>query len=216
MRIMLELFSGSGTVSKKFKDNGWFTLSIDNRKRRGTCEPDMQRDILELDRLELPDKVDVLWASLPCDVWSYACGAFHWDKAGNPKTDKCKLHIKILEQLMDLIDRIKPRLFFIENPRGRLRHYKPFKDWLIMSQGVCKTITLSSYGFQTTKPTNIFTNALSWKPKELDPFGRGAKVEVVFNNLTKCQRQKTPEALAQEIYYYCNHKIKDKHPGDSS
>lgn len=204
---MLELFSGSGTVSKVFKNHGWTAISLDNRKRKGVCEPDIRKDILQLDRLELPEKIHAIWASLPCDVWSYAAGAFNWTKDGQPKTEKCQTHILILNKLMQLIDEIGPDIFFIENPRGRLRHYKPFISWLEKHHAVTKTITLSSYGFKTTKPTNIFTNAQDWKPKELDKFGRGAKVEIVFNNLTVCNRQKTPEALAEEIYNYCEAKI---------
>lgn len=197
---VLELFCGSATFSKVFEEKGHKTFTTDIRKRKGVCEPHLRKDILELDISEIPFKsIQVLWASIPCDVWSYASGSFHWNKDGTPKTEKCKLHIQILKKSLELIEKIKPDYFFIENPRGRMRFNKCMLDFLERNDGTTKTITLSSYGFQTTKPTNIFTNLKQWQPKELDKFGRGAKVPGTFSNLTKCQKQKTPRPLAEEI-----------------
>ncbi len=201
---VVELFSGSGIISHEFKRAGHNTFSVDIRKRKGTCEPDLQKDIMHLTIQDIPfNKIDVLWASLPCDVWSYAAGSFHWDKKGLPKTEKSMLHIHLLHKALHLIEQINPTLYFIENPRGRLRNYPGLLAFLYYNKGMAKELTYSSYGFPTTKPTNIFTNALNYQPKELDRFGRGAKVRHRFDNMTKCQRQKVPGALAEEIRKYC-------------
>lgn len=205
---IVEIFSGSGTVAKVFEEAGHNVFTIDIRKRKGVCEPSLRKDVLLLNREDIPFKeVHVVWAGVPCDVWSYASsGAFHW-KDGKPNTAKCELHLKLLEKTFSLIEDLCPGYFFIENPRGRMRYHKSMIDFLIKNGGMTKVLTLSSYGFPTTKPTNIFTNALDWKPKPLAPFGRGAKVPGIFDNLTKSQRQKTPCALAEEILYYIEEKI---------
>ena len=214
---VVELFSGSGTISQEFKRAGHNTFSIDIRRRRKICEPDLRKNVLDITRKDIPfNSVDVIWASPPCDVWSYATGDIHWDKHRNPKTDKCNEFIKILKKCLDVVQEINPKLFFIENPRGRLRYHKSMIDFLVKNNGMIKELTYSSYGFPTTKPTNIFTNAHTWKPKDLDRFGRGAKnnCKGLFNNLTKCQRQKVPGTLAKEIRIYCEANILTNNPAN--
>lgn len=206
---VVELFSGSGTISEEFKRAGHNTFTVDIRKRKGVCEPDLRKNIIQLTIQDIPfDKVDILWASPPCDVWSYASGSFHWNKDGSPKTQKCQEHIKLLEKCLDVIDEISPGLFFIENPRGRLRKYPAVLKFLKKQHAVTKSLTLSSYGFPTTKPTNIFTNAINYIPKVQHRFGRGAKVQHRFDNMTKCQKQKVPGRLAIEIREFCEKEVK--------
>ena len=63
--LMLDLFTGTGSVSKVFRENGWdtFTLDIDP-----ACNADLTCDILELTREQLPppESVFFIWASPPC------------------------------------------------------------------------------------------------------------------------------------------------------
>ena len=184
---------------------------MNRRKRKGVCEPDLRANILDITSHDIPfKKCHVLWASPPCDVWSYAANSFHWTKENLPRTKKCLEHIEILNKCLVLIEELSPCYFFIENPRGRLRHYPSLKRFLKKYLAVTKTLTLSAYGFPTTKPTNIFTNAVDYIHKPMDKFGRGAKVQHKFDNLTKCQRQETPQLLAEEIRLYCEKEIKFK------
>jgi hypothetical protein len=37
--IFIELYSGHGTMSNAFKHEGFQTVSVDIRKRKGVCEP---------------------------------------------------------------------------------------------------------------------------------------------------------------------------------
>lgn len=198
-KTMIELFCGKGNIARAFSNAGFLTFKVDIRRRKGVCEPDLRKDVLLMSGAEIPfKKCHVLWASLPCDVWSYAANCFHW-KNGIPVTKKTMVHLEILFKTLFLIDKIQPDIFFIENPRGRLRHYKPFLYWLEKYLTVEKIVTLSSYGYPTTKPTSIFTNCFDWKPKELDRFGRGAKCSIDFNNLTTVQRQELPGTFCDEI-----------------
>jgi len=201
---VVELFSGSGTISKEFEKAGHNVFSIDIRKRKGICEPSLKKDVMHLKKSDIPfKKIDVIWASPPCDVFSLAGGSFHWNKDGTPKTEKAKDHIKILKKCLAIITNLTPGYFFIENPRGKMRYQKIMIDFLIKNNGIIKELTYSSYGSPIIKPTNIFTNALNYTPKPLGAFGRGAKNKINFNNLTKTQRQKVPGALAKEIVNYC-------------
>ena len=203
MKNFIELFCGYGIITSSFKKAGFQTWKTDIRKRKGVCEPDLRKNILQLSARDIPfKKIHVLWASLPCDVWSYAAGSFHWNKDGTPKTQKCHDHIEILKKTLELIDEISPDYFFIENPRGRLRFFPLFVEWLEKHHAVTKTLTYSSYGFPATKPTNIFTNARDIYFKELDKFGRGAKTNFKLDNISVCQKQKIPEKLAEEIAKY--------------
>ena len=206
-----ELFAGSCSLSNALKSKGVQCTSIDIRKRKGICEPDLRLDISNVSSslliVHYPfHKVNFMWLGLPCDIWSYASGGFHLDKDYNPKTQKAVEHIQLLNKCQKLIDEINPDIFFIENPRGKLRHYPPFVEWLKNNQAFELQLTLSSYGFPTTKPTSIFTNATDLKFKELDSFGRGAKCNQAFNNLTTCQRQKYPgqfvDFIADFIFNY--------------
>lgn len=206
-----ELFAGSCSLSNALKSKGVNCTSIDIRKRKGICEPDLCLDISKVSSSLLmenyPDhKVNFIWLGLPCDIWSYASGGFHLDSKFKPKTQKAVEHIELLKKCQDLINEINPDIFFIENPRGKLRHYPPFVEWLKSNQAFELQLTMSSYGFPTTKPTNIFTNATGLKFKQLDSFGRGAKCLSKFDNLTTCQRQKYPVQFVDFIAdFICNY-----------
>lgn len=208
---VLELFSGSGTISKEFEKRGHNVFSIDIRKRRGVCEPSLRKDILEVTRDDIPFKdINIIWASPPCDVFSHSGLWYHWNKDGSPKTEKAKEHLKILDKTLKLIESLSPGYFFIENPRGKMRHNKDMINFLIRNNAMIKELTYSSYGSPIIKPTNIFTNALNYNPLPLGKFGRGAKNKIIFDNLTKTQRQKVPGTLAQEIVNYCEIEYKNK------
>ncbi|MBI2101657.1 DNA cytosine methyltransferase [Candidatus Woesearchaeota archaeon] len=204
---ILELFSGSGTISREFERAGHKVFSIDIRKRANVCVPSLKKDIMQLSLDDLPFwDIDVLWASPPCEIWSYAAGSFHWN--GNiPQTEKAQKHIQVIKKTLALIEKLQPKLWFIENPRGKLRYFIPMTDFLMRNAGIIKLITYSSYGFPTVKPTTIFTNAYDWQPKRPDGYGRGAKVQHRLDFITKSKKQKVPGALAQEIREYCEKKL---------
>lgn len=200
---VVELFSGSGTLSKEFEDAGHKVFSIDIRKRKGICEPSLRKNIMQVRLSEIPfKKVHVIWASPPCDVFSKASGDFHWTKEGKPKTEKCLAHIKLLKKTLKLIERIRPDIFFIENPDGKMKYSPDIINFLVRNNAMMKKVYYSSYGFGTLKPTIIFTNALNYNPKSIqDIFNKNNRV--IFDNLTKNQKQSIPVKFAKEIREYC-------------
>ena len=198
----LDLFSGSGSFNKVSRTYGYDVTSIDIRKRKNTCEPTLHIDILDLniDYFNV-NEFDIIWAGIPCDIWSNASGGFHLDSNFTPLTEKAVIHLEIFHKTIKLIDHLSPVYFFIENPRGKMRHYQGMLDFLNRNNGAIKQCTLSSYGFPTTKPTNIFTNFKELKLQEMDQFGRGHKnkVQHKIDNMTKVQRQSTPAQLINDI-----------------
>lgn len=211
---IIELFSGSGTLSKEFEKAGHEVFSIDIRKRKEVCEPSLRKDILQVSIRDIPfNEVDVIWASPPCDVFSKASGDFHWTKDNQPKTKKCHDHLQILKKCLALIEKLKPKIFFIENPDGKMKFQREITSFLVRNEGMIKKINYSAYGFQLPKPTNLFTNALDFKPKIIpDTFNKDRGTfqknnQLIFDNMTKCQRQKIPQPLARHILEYCTKKI---------
>ena len=209
----VELFCGAGKISDALNQKGFVSKKIDIRKRKGVCMPDLRTDVLDLRArhiFELCESMQLffMWLSPPCDIWSYASGGYHLTKDFQPKTEKAEQHIKILNKSLDLIEEIKPMFWFIENPRGKLRYYPKMINFLTRNNGMTKQLTLSSYGFPTTKPTNIFTNGHDLTFKRLESFGRGAKCTNKFDNMTKSQRQSIPVELAEHIANYLQLKQK--------
>ena len=156
-------------------------------------------------------KVDVLWASPPCDVFSKAGAGFHWNKDGTPKTEKCHVHLQVLRKTIKLIEKINPDIYFIENPDARMKYRKELVNFLIRSKGMIKKAYYKNYGFGTLKPTNIFTNALGYWPKNIPETISSKSNSILpeknFDNLTKNQRQSIPEDFAKEIVKYCETKL---------
>jgi site-specific DNA-cytosine methylase len=197
----LELFSGTGSFSKVAKKLGHKTFMIDND---ASLNPDLVADIIDLREDQLPYKPDIMWASPPCETFSVASISHHWTggkKAYIPKTDKAVLGIEKVESTLDLIDQLKPKYWFIENPRGVLRN-------LPVMQGLHRvTVTYCQYGDTRMKPTDIWTNLLKWKPRPMCKNGDKCHIKAPRGSKTGTQGLKNaklrgviPPKLFEEIF----------------
>ena len=65
---LLELFSGTGSVGRPFRERGWDVIAVDTDGRFG-CE--IQTDILTWDYIQCPTP-NVIWSSPPCILYSVA------------------------------------------------------------------------------------------------------------------------------------------------
>lgn len=163
MKLAIDIFCGSGSFSKVARRFGYEILSVDNRRRKGVCEPTLKIDILNVRSAFLKSlQPKIMWFGLPCDIWSLASGGFHLDKDFNPKTEKAIQHLAIFEKTMAIIEEVKLEYFFIENPRGKLHKYPVLLDLCKKNDWAIKECTLSSYGFPTKKPTVIITILMSF------------------------------------------------------
>jgi len=155
-----EFFAGSRSIGKAFEEKGHNVFSIDWEPYENI---DLVGDVESISIKDLPWTPDVIWASPDCKTYSIAAVSTHRDKRIIPKSDyakKCdKVNLNFIKIIKECLS-INPNLvFFIENPRGMLRHM-PF-----MQQFTRYTIWYCQYGDNRAKPTDIWTNSKEWRPK---------------------------------------------------
>ena len=145
----LELFAGSRSFSKVAEQLGHRVYTSDNQDFE---KIDQVCDIFDFDVSKLPYAPDVVWTSPPCTSFSVASIGHHWNKDHTPKTEKAELGVAIVKKTIEIIEQLRPKYWFIENPRGKLRKLDFMQDFLR------KTVTYCSYGDMRMKPTDIWTN----------------------------------------------------------
>ena len=145
----LELFAGSRSFSKVAEQLGHRVYTSDNQDFE---KIDQVCDIFNFDVNKLPYAPDVVWTSPPCTSFSVASIGHHWNKDNTPKTEKAELGVAIVKKTIEIIEQLRPKYWFIENPRGKLRKLDFMQDFQR------KTVTYCSYGDMRMKPTDIWTN----------------------------------------------------------
>lgn len=147
IKSVLELFSGSGDISKRFSSFGWDSISIDYNPK---CPSDLHMDVYSLP-LEFFRMFDFIWASPDCTTYSLAARNIHRVSGGVPVSEyakQCDCNNEVL--VKSLLASGKP--FIIENPRAHLRHM----DFMV---GLYRlTVYYSAYGAPYSKPTDLFSN----------------------------------------------------------
>lgn len=171
MRTM-ELFSGTKSFSKVLAAAGHGVFTVDNNHK---LVPDLCTSIFSLENNdERFDFLDMMWASPPCEGFSVAVIGRNWNHDHTPKTDTARMGEALLKKTLDIIGEAKPKWWFIENPRGKMRRmpymFDPEEEKAalhpIMMGGVKRvTVAYCQYGDTRMKPTDIWTNALWWNPK---------------------------------------------------
>lgn len=157
---VLELFSGTASFSRVAEARGHECRTLDNNPR---FKPTYCMDIMDFSIDTLGDwRPDVIWASPPCQCFSIMVVSKNWTKNGDgtytPKRPETLQAIEIVKKTLTIIDELKSKYFFIENPRAMLRK-QPF---MTMPR---KTVTYCKYGLPYQKATDIWTNCLAWTPK---------------------------------------------------
>jgi hypothetical protein len=160
---VLELFSGTGSVGKVCRELGFEVVSLDLK------DADININILEWDYKQFePGYFDVVWASPPCDTFSNLRKSWIGRKLKAHNGEVCsaellqkdidEIGLPILRQTEKIIDYLKPRFYFIENPQtGKMKEYisRPFYD--------VDYCMYSDWGYR--KRTRIWTNLEGFKPK---------------------------------------------------
>ena len=125
---VLELFAGTRSISKAFEKKGHETYSVEWNKdfENITLYEDINNLTVEK-IIELCGGVpDVIWASPDCTTYFIAGISHHRIKnasTGNldAVSEYAKFCDKTNKHVLDLIKKIKPKYYFIENPRRRIK-----------------------------------------------------------------------------------------------
>ena len=203
---VLELFAGSRSIGKACESLGYEVFSSDITDFGGI---DYVVDILEFDISKVPFKPDIIWASPPCTYFSVASIGKHWNKDHTPKSENALKGVAFVEKTIEIIKELKPKYYYIENPRGKLRKLDIVKGLPRTTVWYCK------YGDTRAKPTDIWTNNLrsllnpnGWCPRpeckngnknchhESAPRGSQTGTQGLKGNYN---RSKIPEELCLEI-----------------
>lgn len=124
---VLELFAGTRSIGKAFENRGHQVFSVEWDKNFENI--DLYADILTVTTDEILNRFgrpDVIWASPDCSTFSIAAISHHRRKnpvTGNldPVSDYAKFCDMVDQHVLQLIKDLKPRFWFIENPRGGMR-----------------------------------------------------------------------------------------------
>lgn len=200
--ILLELFAWTRSIGKVAEEEGFKVFSVEIDPAFG-CN--MTMSVLDFPGIEgggaLPN---IIWASPPCTSFSVAAISHHRHKGGDPKTKEAELWDLLVLKTISIIEgylAVNPGLvWFIENPRWCLRKM-PF-----MQRFKRHTVTYCQYGDTRMKPTDIWTNSTTWKPKPACKNGMTCHVSAPRGSKTGTQglkgskaRSVLPKELCQEI-----------------
>lgn len=206
---VLELFAGTRSISRAFERRGHQTYSVEwNREFENISLYDDVNNLTPERVIELCGGVpDIIWASPDCTTYSVAA-IFHHRKQVNgdlvPQTDYAKFCDKTNQHVIKLIQDLKPKFWFIENPRGAMRKM----SWM---QNLPRyTVTYCKYGDKRMKPTDIWTNHPG--PQFIPPCKNGDTCHESAPRGTKQgtqslknarERSKIPDALCDHIVDIC-------------
>lgn len=158
---LLELFAGSRSVGKVAEAEGMEVFSVDWQKFDGI---DLSIDIGTMTKADVPFVPDVIWASPDCTTYSIAACGTHRNKDRSGKTPYAKqcdvTNQHFINLILSYVEDNPETIFFIENPRGILRHM-PF-----MAKFKRHTVWYCQYGDSRAKPTDIWTNSKTWTPRK--------------------------------------------------
>jgi len=153
---ILELFSGSGIMSKTFEKYSDFeAFTIDNNK---CFNPTLCIDINNLPvNYFKPNSFDVIWCALPCTYFSrYSLIDNHWQNGMSNQV----LQANILNKhVIEIINYINPQFYFYENPLAFLG------DMDYMNFGYRYILSQCLYGLKYKKDTEIWSNIKNLKFK---------------------------------------------------
>ena len=123
---VLELFAGTRSIGRAFEEKGHEVFSIDWDESFENI--DLHADILTVTAdyiLENFGRPDVIWASPDCTTYSVAAISHHRrrEESGNlaPVSQYAKTCDAVNEHVHKLIRELRPKYWFIENPRGGMR-----------------------------------------------------------------------------------------------
>ena len=148
--VLLELFSGTGSVGRAFRDRGWEVFSVDID---AASKPTLVANVLDLQLDALPSHVDCIWASPPCTHYSRAR-----TKAKTPRD--LEGSDALVRKVLNIIEHYGNPNWFMENPESGLLKTREVVVGLPM-----RIVDYCKYGKPYRKRTAIWTNT-GWEPQQ--------------------------------------------------
>lgn len=149
---VLDLFCGDKSVAKECKKykNRFDVVTLDFDPK---FKPDICEDILKWDYKNFKWKgCDIIFAGPQCTEFSRL-------KLYGDKRDVKKAGC-LVKKTQEIIEHFKPKFYVIENPKGGTLKSQPF-----MANKPFFDVTYCMYGFRYKKPTRLWTNITTFKPK---------------------------------------------------
>ena len=153
---VLELFKGSGSITKYYENNNDVeVISLDILKK---YNPTIVCDIMKFDYKQFDiGYFDIIWASPECKIYSnlqYTHIGRKW-KSKEELYEAQKKDSIYINKTIEIIDYLKPKYYFIENPK-----YSSIWNF-IENENFIKNFIIVDYcafGYNYKKPTKILTN----------------------------------------------------------
>ena len=136
MKHMLDLFSGLGGASEAMvQDNTWSVLRIENNPLLGGVPYTVIDDVKNLQPQNYGHrfkagrnnpKIDLIWASPPCREFSsgYSSPKSIWSRENG--IESYEPNMDLLLVTIEIIERVKPKYWVIENVVGAIRYFEEF------------------------------------------------------------------------------------------
>lgn len=159
---IVELFAGDRSIGKEAEKQGHQVFSVDWQKFDNI---DLSMDIEWMRPSDVPFVPDCVWASFDCTTYTIAAISHHRKDRIYPKSNYAEKCDRVNQHVIAMIDYwldINPNMvFWFENPRGMLRHMPFMKKFNRHTVWYCK------YGDDRAKPTDIWTNSVTWIPRPM-------------------------------------------------
>ena len=150
---LLELFAGTGSIGKAFREQGWEVISLDIRPKSGA---DIIADILSWDySVYEKGHFDAIWGSPVCTHYSRA--------RTTAKTPRDLVWAdSLVSKTLEIIEYFQPKVWAFENPQTGL-----LIDREVVRGIPYKDVSYCSYGYSYRKYTRLWTNSEKWVPRPL-------------------------------------------------
>lgn len=149
---VLDLFAGLRGWSDIFRvrRHEVRTLELDKKFPKITYYMDVRDFAQDPDRYLGGWRPDIILASPPCTGFSVMQIGRNWTHDHQPKTETARMGLILLATTLEVIDKLKPKFFVIENPRAKMRKIP------MMQSLERRTVTYCQYGERRMKPTDLW------------------------------------------------------------
>jgi DNA repair protein RadC/predicted ABC-type ATPase len=192
-KVVLSLFDDSGVLSQPWEDAGYTVYRLDIHPESlvawNVNVMDLSIEFLTENGL---DMVDVVLAQPPCTDFASSGARWFKDKDTDGRT---KASIELIQQTLAAIEWLKPKIWALENPIGRIKRLTGLPEARLVFDPFM-------YGDDYTKRTQIWGEFNADLPTAIVNPAQGSKVHKLRgdNPDDKRERSLTPEGFAYAFW----------------